>query len=211
MKPAAESATADLVGRARVGEQAAFTALYRRFLPLVHGLLLARHPPPIADELSQDCFATAFAQLQQLRDAERFGPWIARIARHQRAREHRTLPLEAVAEARAHGADHEQQHEARSVLAALQRLPMAYRETLMLRLAEGLSEPEIAAHTGLSADSVRVNLHRGMRKLRALLALTDDGPPAPTAADDTAPSQRALGAVTREEVAHREVARGDRP
>ncbi len=49
-------------------------------------------------------------------------------------------------------------------------LPEAYRETLLLRLVEGLSGPEIAEAVGLTAASVRVNLHRGMELLRPLLS-----------------------------------------
>ena len=49
-------------------------------------------------------------------------------------------------------------------------LPEAYRETLVLRLCEGLDGPEIAARTGLTHGSVRVNLTRGMALLRPLLA-----------------------------------------
>jgi RNA polymerase sigma-70 factor (ECF subfamily) len=56
--------------------------------------------------------------------------------------------------------------EALAVLDTIRSLPDAYRETLILRLVEGLSGPEIAAQTGLSPDSVRVNLHRGMKMLR---------------------------------------------
>jgi hypothetical protein len=38
--------------------------------------------------------------------------------------------------------------------------------TLVLRLVEGFSGPEIAERTGLTPASVRVNLHRGMKLLR---------------------------------------------
>jgi RNA polymerase sigma-70 factor (ECF subfamily) len=48
-------------------------------------------------------------------------------------------------------------------------MPEAYRETLMLRLVEGMTGPEIAMRTGLTPGSVRVNLHRGMQQLRAKL------------------------------------------
>ena len=41
----------------------------------------------------------------------------------------------------------------------------------MLRLVEGLSGPEIANLTGLTPESVRVNLHRGMARLRAVLGI----------------------------------------
>ncbi len=40
----------------------------------------------------------------------------------------------------------------------------------MLRLVEGMTGPEIAARTGLTPDSVRVNLCRGMKLLREALA-----------------------------------------
>ena len=44
-------------------------------------------------------------------------------------------------------------------------------ETLVLRLVEGMTGPEIAARTGLTAASVRVNLHRGMKQLRERLGV----------------------------------------
>jgi RNA polymerase sigma-70 factor (ECF subfamily) len=59
--------------------------------------------------------------------------------------------------------------EALLVLATIRTLPMAYRETLVLRLVEGMTGPEIAAQTGLTTASVRVNLHRGMKLLRQKL------------------------------------------
>ena len=48
-------------------------------------------------------------------------------------------------------------------------LSETYRETLILRLVEGMTGPEIAARTGMTHGSVRVNLHRGMEQLRAKL------------------------------------------
>jgi RNA polymerase sigma-70 factor, ECF subfamily len=59
------------------------------------------------------------------------------------------------------------------VLAELQKLPKAYRETLALRLVEGMTGPEIALRTGLSPESVRVNLCRGMKLLREALGGAD--------------------------------------
>lgn len=51
-------------------------------------------------------------------------------------------------------------------------IAVAYRETLTLRLVEGMTGPEIAVLTGLTEGSVRVNLHRGMQLLRE--SLRDD-------------------------------------
>ena len=55
-------------------------------------------------------------------------------------------------------------------MAIVRTLPDAYRETLVLRLVEGMTGPEIAKRTGLTPASVRVNLHRGMKQLRERLA-----------------------------------------
>ncbi len=155
---------------ARNGSQPAYAALYARFVPLVHAILLGRTRPALADELTQETFALAFARLGQLRDDERFGAWIATIARRI------DVPLRDAAcdvaeEIVDPQASPEQRAEAKRVLEAIGTLPEAYRETLVLRLVEGLGGPEIAALTDLTAASVRVNLHRGMRLLRAALGI----------------------------------------
>ena len=59
--------------------------------------------------------------------------------------------------------------EALAALEAIRALPPAYRETLLLRLVEGMTGPEIARRTGLTEGSVRVNLCRGMELLRNLV------------------------------------------
>jgi RNA polymerase sigma-70 factor (ECF subfamily) len=66
-------------------------------------------------------------------------------------------------------------HDSRAaeILELIRSLPEAYRETLVLRLVEGMTGPEIAARTGLTAASVRVNLHRGMKQLREKLGVME--------------------------------------
>ena len=59
------------------------------------------------------------------------------------------------------------------MLEVVRSLPEAYRETLVMRLVEGMSGPEIAARTGMTPASVRVNLHRGMKMLREKLGLEE--------------------------------------
>ena len=57
------------------------------------------------------------------------------------------------------------------VLEITRALPAAYRAPRGLRLVGGMPGPEIAERTGLRPDSVRVNLHRGMKLLRERLGL----------------------------------------
>jgi RNA polymerase sigma-70 factor (ECF subfamily) len=58
-----------------------------------------------------------------------------------------------------------------AILEAVMSLSETYRETLILRLVEGMTGPEIAARTGMTQGSVRVNLHRGIEQLRARLSV----------------------------------------
>ncbi len=160
------------VREARAGSQAAFGQLYRRFLPLVHGILLGRHPPALVDEMAQECFANAFARLGQLQEDGHFGAWVAAIARRvRRPPTPAQGPDDALERIAGDTTPPEDSVEAAHVLRAIAALPEAYRETLLLRLAEGMSGPEIAALTGMTHASVRVNLHRGMARLREALGL----------------------------------------
>jgi len=172
---AESSEDAAWVRAARRGERAAFGRLYHRYARMVHGVLLARVPVDEVDDLVQEVFLQALRRLSTLREVERFGAWLAAIARnrandyHRRAAPPDQLPDDA-AESNiepAAGGDH--QGPAAAVLDAIRALPEAYRETLIMRLVEGMTGPEIAARTGLTHGSVRVNLHRGMQQLRARL------------------------------------------
>jgi RNA polymerase sigma-70 factor, ECF subfamily len=160
-----------LVERVLAGDREAFAELYAHYAPLVHGILLARVPYGEVGDLVQDVFLVAFKKLATLRDGARFGPWVAMIARnravdfHRRARATEELSEEV---AQGPGAP---RAEAEEVLEIIRALPEAYRETLVLRLVEGMTGPEIAGRTGLRPDSVRVNLHRGMKQLRERLGL----------------------------------------
>src|SRR5215813_11880814 len=72
-----------LVCAAQAGDRAAFGELYRRYSRMVHGILLARVPRAAAEDLMQDVFLQALPRLGSLRDAARFGGWLAAIARNR--------------------------------------------------------------------------------------------------------------------------------
>jgi RNA polymerase sigma-70 factor (ECF subfamily) len=159
-----------LVRSAVAGDASAFSRLYERYGRVVHGLLLARVGRDEVEDLVQDVFLTAWRRLDDLRDPAAFGGWITMIARnratdfHRRTADFVELPDNLASPGTASG-----EADANDALAAIRSLPDAYRETLILRLVEGLSGPEIAERTGLTPGSVRVNLHRGMKLLREKL------------------------------------------
>lgn len=170
------SVDAWLVDAARRGDRSAAQRLYSLYAPMVHGMLLARVPRDEVDDLMQDIFLHAIEKLHTLRDSAAFGSWLAMITRnrahdfHRRVRETEELPEDLTLQ---HSAEADTAAEAVRVLQVIRRLPDAYRETLILRLVEGMTGPEIAGRTGLTPASVRVNLHRGMRLLRDKLGVSE--------------------------------------
>lgn len=167
--PAALDVSEDavLVRAAGDGDRAAFGRLYDRYARMVHGMLLARVPRTDVDDLVQDVFLSALRQLRALRDPGAFGGWLATIARN-RARDYYRQAKETVELPESLPGDDPPDPAALAALELIRGLPEAYREPLILRLVEGMTGEEIAARTGLTPASVRVNLHRGMKKLREM-------------------------------------------
>ncbi|MCC6407187.1 MAG: sigma-70 family RNA polymerase sigma factor [Planctomycetes bacterium] len=195
--PDDDALAVELARRAQRGDREAFGRLAERFHAVVHGIALAHGPRREVRDLVQEVFLLALRSIGRLEDPKRFPGWLASIARnaardaHRRSRDARPNVRDAARGA--HDADprvralrgdsdgladelvapdqppHDDGEEAERALAAVRSLPDAYRETLILRLVEGLSGPEIAARTGMTHGSVRVNLTRGMKLLRERL------------------------------------------
>jgi RNA polymerase sigma-70 factor (ECF subfamily) len=153
------------------GDRGAFGELYQRYVRMVHGILLARVPFSDAEDLVQDVFVSALRKVSLLRSPAAFRGWLASIARNRAIEYHRSARSESELdeEVLARKAPQAMHPEAEEILDTIRRLPEAYRETLILRLVEGMTGPEIAVQTGLTQDSVRVNLFRGMKMLRERL------------------------------------------
>ena len=170
--PAEESTRPEvrLIERIRAGDEDAFGAFYKMFAPLVHGIVLARVPYDEAQDVVQEVFLSAYKNIDTLRNTSAAGAWLARIARNHAAGFYRQArPTEELSEEiRGRSSQHA---EAGEILGAIRLMPETYRETLVLRLVEGMTGAEIAERTGLTPESVRVNLHRGMEQLRQRLGI----------------------------------------
>jgi RNA polymerase sigma-70 factor (ECF subfamily) len=159
------AALAATIRAVAAGDQEAFGRLYADYVRMVHAILLGRIPRRDVDDLVQDVFLTAYTRIRELRDPAAFGGWIATIARNRatdymrQTREQIELPNELPG-------GEPTDTETFAVLDIVRTLPEAYRETLLMRLVEGMSGNEIAERSGLTPASVRVNLHRGMKLLR---------------------------------------------
>jgi RNA polymerase sigma-70 factor, ECF subfamily len=163
---AREATVAELVVAVQRGNRDAFGTLYQRFHRIVHALALAHLRAGDAADVVQDVFAEVWMKAESIREPAAFPGWIVTLAR-RRAIDHLRKRGPAPSDATADIAiDPPPRVEALAALHAIRSLPETYRETLIMRLVEGLTGPEIAERTGMTPDSVRVHLHRGMKLLR---------------------------------------------
>lgn len=180
--PAEGLTDGELVARARAGERTALQLLYRRHVvPLTDRVtrLLARTGE--AEDVVQDAFVAAFAELSRLSDPARFGPWLMRIAVHQaqrRFRRRRLLArlgldhgqddarLELVA---APGLSAEQRLQLGRLDHALSELAVPLRLAWMLRYVEGCELAEVADQCRCSLATVKRRIAGADAQLRQQL------------------------------------------
>jgi RNA polymerase sigma-70 factor (ECF subfamily) len=198
-----ELTQADLAG-ARRRDPAAVARVYTAYAPALFRFFVAqvgnRHT---AEDLTGSVFTAAIEALPGFRGpVEALGGWLFRIARHDlfdlRRRQSRarfeTLDdvLDEVAMA-AGASDPEElaldRVEGKRVLAALEQLSPDQREVLLLRMAAGLTAPEVATALGKTTGAVRALQHRGLASLARVLELRPTGTgPYPSGESERLPS-----------------------
>jgi RNA polymerase sigma factor (sigma-70 family) len=150
---------------------------------LVYGIALRRvRDPRDAEDLSQDTFVAAYRALRDYRLGRiaelRPRAWLAAIclnlirnhARRRGARP-RSDPLDAAlerpdADAASPEAVALQREERRRWAVLLAEVPARYRTAVELRHVDGLSYPELAVALGRPVNTVKSDVHRGVRALR---------------------------------------------
>jgi RNA polymerase sigma-70 factor (ECF subfamily) len=170
-----------VVGLARTGDREAFAELVRRRQSWLRNLMQRlSHDPALADDLAQRVFLKAWRRIRGIRQPERFGGWLKRLAVNewlQHARRHD--PLRGASElADGDRAAADTPGVAGDLDAALATLPAATRLCVVLAYHEGLTHPEIAELAGLPLGTVKSNIRRGAERLRERLAAYEESPAA---------------------------------
>lgn len=129
------------------------------------------------DDLLQDIFLRMHQSLGSLRDEERFGGWVYRIANSaivDRARQRGRAPaVEPASELEGSVIVVADEEHLRSELGEclalfVGRLPAPYREAVTLTELEGLSQRDAADMLGISLSGMKSRVQRGREKLRHL-------------------------------------------
>jgi RNA polymerase sigma-70 factor, ECF subfamily len=149
--------------------------------------LVARRLPTRADveDVVQDVLLRIWRHGPGLRDDERFGAWLSRVASsatadHLRARQRHPLPRYDVANgegsadsSRSPDPSDDEQHVKAMIAAVLHpfiaALAPPYRETMALSELDGLPHAAIAGRLGVSVSAVKSRVQRGRELLREAL------------------------------------------
>jgi len=173
---------ADLVRRALAGGRSAFEELLGRYWERLYMLAVhSRLSSADAEDAVQEALVQAYRRLSTLRDPERFGSWLYKIAmRTFAAKAAAPSPAPSVADAPASGDGPAEETESaesrRAVREAVASLPDHYRLPVTLRFFDGMSCDEIASHLGEPVGTVWTRLHRANAILRGKLGfLSPDG------------------------------------
>lgn len=182
---------ADLVA-ARLREPAALTRIYTAYAPALFRFFMAsvsdRH---LAEDLTGSTFVSAIEGLPKFRGpVEALGGWLFQIARHdlydhrRKQSRSRIEPLdENLTEAAASDATVDPEElaidrlEGSRVMGALRELSPDQREVLLLRMAGGMTAPEVAAVLGKTTGAVKALQHRGLASLARVLGLRSPDEP----------------------------------
>jgi RNA polymerase sigma-70 factor (ECF subfamily) len=132
--------------------------------------------PADVDDLLQEIFVRMQRGLAELRDGERFGGWVYRIAEHvivdsvrARARDP-VVPSARIPDGASVEGDDEadalQSDLGECVALFVARLPSPYREAVTLTELEGLTQKDAAEMLGISLSGMKSRVQRGREKIR---------------------------------------------
>jgi RNA polymerase sigma-70 factor (ECF subfamily) len=151
-----------------------FESMRPELLRFAHWLARDR---AIAEDIVQEALLRAWRSRDALKDLGAARPWLLTIVRREHARLYERKRLELVSldevvETRASPRFPEPGGELFALHHAIMRLPIEYREPLVLQVIGGFSTEEIARELALSATAVLTRLFRARNKLRVIYGLT---------------------------------------
>lgn len=135
--------------------------------------------PADVDDVVQDVFVRMQRGLGALRDGERFGAWVYRIAQHAiadsaRARARHPIAPPASQTETATAAQPEPDHDdlesalGECVALFVARLASPYREAVTLTELQGLTQKQAAELLGISLSGMKSRVQRGREKIRRM-------------------------------------------
>ena len=184
---------AELARDALAGSEAAYRELVTRYAtPAVNFIFRFVRDRALAEDLAQEGFLRVYQRLKTFDPQRKFSSWFFQVLRnitidYLRVNRLPTSSLDELAEEGVQGAavDRDsrspeqlagQSELATAMTVALSRIRPEYREVVVLRYQEGLTQPEIAEILGLPSGTVKTYLHRARKELAGILSELGWGP-----------------------------------
>ena len=171
-----------LVKDAKGGSPEAFNALVRRWERKVYSFLVyLTGRPEDAFDMCQEVFFSCYRHLGQLKDPEKFTPWLFRIARNtahshgRHVQEAETSlndlePAGGSSPVRVGEAGRWEQGEMKILVEkALAELTVEQREAIVLKFYQGFKLEEIAEIQGCPVSTAKTRVYSGFERLRKLI------------------------------------------
>jgi RNA polymerase sigma-70 factor (ECF subfamily) len=165
--------------RAQSGDEAAYRAALALIATRLRAFFRRRMQslPDDLEDLVQETLLALHLQRGTFDPALPVSAWVHAVARHKlvdlwrRRGRHDALhePLDDVDEQQLASLDTEEGGTRRDLAKLLQTLPEAQRQAIALTKLDGLSVAEAAQRTGASESAIKVQVHRGLKRLAALV------------------------------------------
>ena len=166
---------ADLVGRARAGDQVAFARLFEQYhAPILNYLHRMVGDRAVAEDLTQDAFIKAYNALPGTRPDLAFKAWLYRIATntaisHLRRRKIvQWIPFLPGHERAGDESVERTVGQQQDIRQTLGKLPPHYASVLLLRHYQGLSLAETAAALDITENAAKLRLFRARKAFAEL-------------------------------------------
>jgi RNA polymerase sigma-70 factor (ECF subfamily) len=161
-----------LMGLAQAGDKQAYAVALEECRNWLKSYFRRRVPPDRIEDLVQEVLISLHSKRASYDPARPFYPWLAAIARYRWVdhlrKQTRAAESELVDDVAA--SPEEPAIAARlSLERLLAMLPEKQSEAIELVKLEGLTIAEASDRTGQSESLVKVNIHRGLKKLAALI------------------------------------------
>ncbi len=173
----AEGPEALVVSLASKGDRDAFAELVRRRQSWIRSLMRrCSGDAHLADDLSQQVFMQAWRKIRQLKEADKFGSWLKRMAINEwlQYRRKNDALRGAEGEASITASQHDKTSIGMDLDNAMALLPGPVSLCIVLCYHERMTHDEIAELTGMQLGTVKSHVRRGSRRLRELLSAYDE-------------------------------------
>jgi RNA polymerase sigma-70 factor (ECF subfamily) len=178
-----DKSEADLIFDILAGDANAYAVLVKRYQRPIYNLMF-RFTFSEADafDLTQETFVKAYERLEQFKPSGRFFPWLyaigLNVARDQirKAKRAKLMEEDLIHSVQNPRPDFPEEDSVarpldfRRVEESMKQLSLESREAIFMRFHEGMTVNEIAKAMGVTGSAVKMKIHRGLIRLRELLA-----------------------------------------